>query len=122
MVLLIVRELLDGPRRYDELADMFPGIDAARPELSIEVRCGDVPMTIAVPGGRVSVQPGHSRAPDLVVTGPPDVTIGLLARHVTLTQAKAFGVAVTGDVRLLRRLEPRRADDVAASSRPKDNR
>lgn len=102
------------------IADMFPGVDPTRKDLTVEVRCGEAPMTLAVTGGRVSVQPGHSAAPDLVLTGPPDVTIGLLARHVTPAQAKACGVAITGDVRLLRRLKPHQADDVAASSRPKD--
>jgi DNA-binding HxlR family transcriptional regulator len=85
---------------------LFPGVDPARPELSIEVRCGDEPMTICSAEGRVSVQPGRAAAPDLVLTGPPDATIGLLARQVDVAEANARGLAITGDVRLLRRLRP----------------
>jgi DNA-binding HxlR family transcriptional regulator len=180
-VLLIVRELLNGPRRYSELADglpgiatnllaerlrtmqaneivaktdddryeltewgeglrevvfaigrwayptmgriaegevfrshwivhpvsaMFPGVDPSRPELTIEVRCGDEPMTVRSSDGRVRVLPGRADAPDLVLTGPPDAVVGLLARRIDAGQAKARGLAVTGDVRVLRRLRP----------------
>jgi DNA-binding HxlR family transcriptional regulator len=88
------------------VAALFPGVDPARPELSIEVRCGDEPMTIHCAEGRVSVQPGQAAAPDLVLTGPPDATIGLFARQIDAAQAKARGLAITGDLRLLRRLQP----------------
>jgi DNA-binding HxlR family transcriptional regulator len=88
------------------IASLFPGMDSRRPELTVEVRCGEAPMSIVSTGGRVSVHPGHAAAPDLVLTGPPDVTIGLLAHRFGAVEAKARGVAVTGDLRLLRRLRP----------------
>jgi DNA-binding HxlR family transcriptional regulator len=88
------------------VAALFPGVDRARPELTIEVRCGNEPRTIRSTGGRVSVQPGRAAAPDLVLTGPPDATIGLLAQQIDAAEAKARGLAITGDVRLLRRLRP----------------
>jgi DNA-binding HxlR family transcriptional regulator len=90
------------------VAALFPGVDPARPELSVEVRCGDEPVTIRSAGGRVSVEPGQAAAPDLVLTGPPDATVELLARRIDPAEAKTRGLAVTGDVRLLRRLEPRK--------------
>jgi DNA-binding HxlR family transcriptional regulator len=86
------------------VAALFPGVDPARPELSIEVRDGDEPITISSTEGRVSVRPGRAAAPDLVRTGPPDATIGLLARHIDAAEAKARGLAITGDLQLLRRL------------------
>jgi DNA-binding HxlR family transcriptional regulator len=88
------------------IASLFPGVDLTRPELTVEVRCGEAPMTIRSTEGRVSAHPGHAAAPDLVLTGPPDVTIGLLAHRFDAAEAKARGVAVTGDARLLRRLRP----------------
>ena len=88
------------------IALLFPGVDPTRPELTVEVRCGEAPMTIRSTEGRVRAHPGHAAAPDLVLTGPPDVTIGLLAHRFDAAEAKARGVAVTGDVRLLRRLRP----------------
>ena len=65
------------------VARLFPGVDPARPELIIEVRCGEEPMTIRSAEGRVSVQPGQAAAPDLVLTGPPDAALGLLAAAST---------------------------------------
>jgi DNA-binding HxlR family transcriptional regulator len=88
------------------VASLFPGIDPTRPELTIEVRCGGEPTTICSAQGRVRVHPGGAAAPDLVFTGPPDATVGLLARHIDPVEAKARGLAVTGDVRLLGRLRP----------------
>jgi DNA-binding HxlR family transcriptional regulator len=88
------------------VAALFPRVDPARPELSIEVRCSDEPITIRSAEGRVSVQPGRAAAPDLVLTGPPDAIIGLLARQIDAADAKARGLAITGGLRLLRRLRP----------------
>lgn len=88
------------------VAALFPGVDPTRPELIIEVRCGEEPMTIRSAKSRVSVHPGRAAAPDLVLTGPPDATVGLLARRLDPAEAKTRGLAITGDVRLLRRLRP----------------
>jgi DNA-binding HxlR family transcriptional regulator len=96
------------------VAALFPGVDPSRPELTIEVRCSERPMIIRSSQGRVSVEPGQATAPDLVLTGPPDAVIGLLARRINAAQAKTRGLAVTGDVRLLRRLQPSLPAETAA--------
>jgi DNA-binding HxlR family transcriptional regulator len=88
------------------IAALFPGVDPSRPELTIEVRCNEQPMTIRSSQGRVSVESGQAAAPDLVLTGPPDAVVGLLARRIGAAEAKTRGLTVTGDVRLLRRLQP----------------
>jgi DNA-binding HxlR family transcriptional regulator len=88
------------------VAALFPGVDPSRPELTIEVRCGDTPMTVRSHDGRVTTERGPAAAPDLVLTGPPDASIRLLAHSIDATEAKARGLAVTGDARLLRRLRP----------------
>jgi DNA-binding HxlR family transcriptional regulator len=90
------------------IAALFPDVDPNRPELTIEVRCGEEPMTIRSAQGEVTVHPGQAAAPDLVLTGPPDAVIGLLARRIDHAEAKTRGLAVTGDIRLLRRLRPSR--------------
>jgi DNA-binding HxlR family transcriptional regulator len=107
---------LMGDRRDDDsfrdhwiahpIAALFPGEDRTRPELTIEVRCGDAPMTITSAAGKVIVSNGAAAAPDLVLTGPPDALIGLLARQIDLDEAKRRGLAITGDGRPLRRLRP----------------
>jgi DNA-binding HxlR family transcriptional regulator len=88
------------------VAAMFPGVDHRRPELTIEVRCGKTPMTIESKDGYVTVHEGSAASPDLVLTGPPDAVIGLLAHRINREEAFARGVAITGDSRLLRRLRP----------------
>lgn len=178
-VLLIVRELLDGPRRYGELLDGLPGIatnllaerlraldesgvierrndetyaltawgeglrevvyalgrwarplmrrplghdefrgywlshpirvlyegvDRRRPPLSVEVNVDEHPMTVTSVHGRVNVTPGRPAEPDIVLTGPPDGVIGLLAG---IRDRPAIArVKVTGDVRRLGQLRP----------------
>jgi DNA-binding HxlR family transcriptional regulator len=88
------------------IAALFPDVDPTRPDVSIEVRCSDQPMTIQSSAGRVTVRAGHAAAPDLVLTGPPDATVALLARQIDAHEAKAQGVSITGDARWLRRLRP----------------
>jgi DNA-binding HxlR family transcriptional regulator len=88
------------------ISALFPDVDPSRPDLVIEVRCGDAPMTIRSSDGRVSVHEGAASAPDVVLTGPPDATLGLIAHRLDARQAKERGVAITGDARLLRRLRP----------------
>jgi DNA-binding HxlR family transcriptional regulator len=85
---------------------LFPGVDDSRPDAIIEVRCGESPMTIESHNGRVSVHEGTAAAPDLVLTGPPDAVVGLLARRLGRDDAVARGVAITGDAKVLRHLRP----------------
>jgi len=64
-------------------------------------------MTIESVGGEIRVHAGQPRSPDLVVNGPPNAILGLLAGRLDKSQAAAHGVAVLGDARRLRRLRPR---------------
>ncbi|NUP23117.1 MAG: helix-turn-helix transcriptional regulator, partial [Streptomyces sp.] len=77
----------------EPVTSLFPGVDPTRPELTIEVRCGEAPMTIRSAEGAVTVHAGQAAAPDLVLTGPPDATIGLLSRRIDPAEAKARGLA-----------------------------
>jgi hypothetical protein len=88
------------------IGELFPSEDETRPELTIEVRCGDESMTVRSTGGRVTVEGGPALAPDLVLTGPPDAIVGLFARRLGVDEAKARGVTITGDPRRLRKLRP----------------
>jgi DNA-binding HxlR family transcriptional regulator len=88
------------------VSTFFPGTDRKRPDLTIEVRSGDRPMTIRSAAGEVTVEEGSAAAPDVVLTGPPDAIIGVLAGRLNQKQAEARGLAFTGDTRSLRRLRP----------------
>jgi DNA-binding HxlR family transcriptional regulator len=180
-ILLIVRELLDGPRRYNELLDGLPGIatnlladrlhglvgagalerrddgayaltawgqglrdvvyavgrwarplmgqmgrddtfrshwlvhpirvlfenvDRRRPPMTVAVELGDEPpVTIESARGRVRVVSGRPESPDLVLSGPPDGVIGVLAgKHDRPAAAK---VKVQGDPRKIAHLRPK---------------
>src|SRR5438132_7398457 len=83
---------------------LYEGVDKRRPRLVIEVDTGDAPMTIASANGTVRVVPGRPASPDLVLSGPPDGIIGLLAGMPD--RASVAKVTITGDVRKLARLRP----------------
>jgi DNA-binding HxlR family transcriptional regulator len=107
---------LMGPQEPDDafrshwivhpISAMFPGVDPTRPNLTIEVRCGDTPMTIRSHDGAVTAEHGPAAAPDIVLTGPPDAVVGLIAQRIGRAEAEARGLAATGDLRALRRLRP----------------
>lgn len=86
---------------------IFDGVDPRRPPMTVEVRIGDKPVTIESAEGRVRVQAGHAASPDIVLAGPPDAVVGLLAGHLDAATARGLGVEITGDARRLRRLRPR---------------
>ena len=86
---------------------LYEGVDSSRPSLTVEVNTGDAPMTIESAGGRVRVVPGRPASPDLVLWGPPDGVVGLLAGRLDREDALKLGVTIQGDARKLRSLRPR---------------
>lgn len=88
---------------------LYDGIDPRRPPMTVEVRVGDTPITIESVGGEVRVHHGPARSPDVVLTGPPDLVLGLLTGSLDPDAARRMGLEITGDARRLRRLRPRAA-------------
>jgi DNA-binding HxlR family transcriptional regulator len=86
------------------VAGIFGGVDPSRPEVNIAIHTGDSPMTVISTQGRVLVQPGAADYPDLVISGPPEGVIGILAGALDKAAAYECGVVVQGDVRRLARL------------------
>lgn len=83
---------------------LYEGLDKRRPPLTVEVDMGDEPVTIESANGRVRVLPGRPASPDVVLTGPPDGIIGLLAgKHDRPAVGK---VTVKGDARKITKLRP----------------
>jgi DNA-binding HxlR family transcriptional regulator len=89
---------------------LFEGVDPRRGRLTVEVRTGDAPMTIESADGEVRVHHGPAPSPDLVLTGPPDAIVGLLAGALDAAAAVERGVGIDGDARRLARLRPRSVD------------
>ena len=83
--------------------------DPGGPPLTIELRSTDRPAVIEVSGGAVSTRPGSAAAPDLVLSGPAPLILGLLSAHLTLADAQDRGLSVSGDTGVLARLQPDRA-------------
>ncbi|MHB1928663.1 MAG: winged helix-turn-helix transcriptional regulator [Acidimicrobiales bacterium] len=88
------------------VAVMFEGVDPRRPALTIEVRIGDEAMTIESRDGKVTLRPGHPPSPDIVLDGPPDAILGLLAGRLDPGAAAKSGVSIIGNARLVVRLRP----------------
>jgi DNA-binding HxlR family transcriptional regulator len=86
------------------VAGVFGGVEPSRPEMTIEIQTGDSPMTIVSTRGQVQAQPGPANNPDLVISGPPEGVIGLLAGALDKDAASECGVVVQGDIRRLSRL------------------
>jgi DNA-binding HxlR family transcriptional regulator len=109
---LMTRPLGDDEYRSHWLrhmvAALFDGVDPLRKPVSVEIRCGDQPMTLVSRDGSVDLVRGPSRSPDVVLTGPPDVVSGLLAGRLSRSDAEARGVSVVGPVSRLGYLRPRR--------------
>jgi DNA-binding HxlR family transcriptional regulator len=77
---------------------IFGGVKKDRPPFVAEIRAGDVPVTMESAGGEVRFRPGPAPAPDLVLTGPPDVVVGILSGRLGQKAAEEQGASVLGDL------------------------
>src|SRR6266566_2438942 len=82
------------------LSDQSPD----RPPVQIELRTGDEPMTIRAGGGEVRANSGSAQDPDLVLTGTPQLVIGVISGRLRLRDATALGLKCDGDHRALARV------------------
>jgi DNA-binding HxlR family transcriptional regulator len=98
---------------------MFGGIDPGRPSLQIEIRTADEVLTVTSAAGGVEVRTGPAPSPDVVVTGPPELIIGLMSGALDTDVAMSQGVSILGDFAEVERL--RRDDwlDPPAEDRPR---
>jgi DNA-binding HxlR family transcriptional regulator len=87
---------------------MFGGIDPERPDMQLEIRTADDILTVEAADGRVEVRTGPAPAPDVVVSGPPELVVGLMSGALDEDDAVAQGVRVLGDLGIVERL---RRDD-----------
>jgi DNA-binding HxlR family transcriptional regulator len=83
---------------------MFGGIDPRRPDIQIEVRTADEMLTLTSAAGSVEVRTGPAPSPDVVVTGPPELIVGLMSGALDKDVAMSQGVSVLGDFAEVERL------------------
>lgn len=77
---------------------IFGGEDPDRPRFVAELRAGGSPVTMESAGGRVYFRLGPAAAPDLVLTGPPDRIVSVLAGRLDRKTAEKAGVSILGDL------------------------
>ena len=63
-----------------------------------------------------ATRPGIVESPDLELAGPPDVILGTLSGRLSVKEAKAAGLTLTGRAAVLTRLRRDRADASVASA------
>ena len=86
----------------------FEGVDPERREMVVELHVdGGEPYGLVSSGGRVHLVRGPASSPDVTLTGPADGVAGLLGGRMGLDDARARGVKVKGDARMLGGLRPR---------------
>jgi DNA-binding HxlR family transcriptional regulator len=98
---------------------MFGGIDPGRPNVQIEVRTADEALTLTSAAGSVEVRTGPAPSPDVVVSGPPELIVGLMSGALDKDVALSQGVSILGDFAEVERL--RRGDwlDPPSEDRPR---
>ena len=82
------------------------------PDFTIEVNTGDRPAYIEVREGSVRVRLDTEAEPELTLSGPPNIVLGVLSSHLSISQAVDSGLDVRGPIALLDRIVPAR---IAAS-------
>jgi DNA-binding HxlR family transcriptional regulator/putative sterol carrier protein len=77
-----------------------------KPPIRIELRTGDQAMVVETAEGRIRVRPASKERPDAVLTGSPDVIIGLLTGRIDLATARSRRLRFEGDPAVLQRVRP----------------
>jgi hypothetical protein len=72
---------------------------------TIEVRAGEQPMLIEAREGAVRTRPGTSEHPDAVLSGPPQLVLGLISGAIAHDDALGRGLGFEGAPEALARLQ-----------------
>jgi DNA-binding HxlR family transcriptional regulator len=89
------------------LADLYPtDRRPGDPPVTIEVDPGDEPTTIEISSGGVHAQAGPAEHPDLRLSGPGQLILGVVSGRMDFGEAAARGLRYQGDPDLLLRVRP----------------
>jgi DNA-binding HxlR family transcriptional regulator len=83
-------------------------VDRSGVPTTIEVRAGERPMLIEARDGAVSTRPGTSEKADAVLSGPPQLVLGLITGALEREDAVRSGLRFEGAPEALERLRARR--------------
>ena len=76
------------------------------PPITIELRAGTDPITVETRHGKLCTRPGATDKPDLILTGAPELVVGLLTGELSLSSARTRGLRTQGNTKILARLQP----------------
>jgi len=96
--------------------DFLRDRDPDGPPVSIELRTAGDPAVIEVSGGSVRTRIGTAASPDLVIAGGPQMILALLTGHLSAAKTAGFGLEISGDTSVLRRVLPDSAPDLAPAN------
>jgi len=74
------------------------------PPVSIELRAASSPAVIEVSGGTVSTRLGAAAAPDLVLSGDPQLILAVFAGASSAAEAAGLGLQISGNPGVLERV------------------
>ncbi len=86
------------------LATMLVDRDPCAPAVTLELQTGDQPIAIEARDGIVHTRLGAAESPDLMLSGPPNLIMGLLLGLLDPVDAEARGVGHRGNPAVLDRL------------------
>jgi hypothetical protein len=90
----LMAEPADGDAyRGHWLASLYPSDQPPdEPPVTIELRTGEEAVTIETVDGTVRTRPGPAETPDLILTGPAQLLVGVLTGTLTPADAQARGL------------------------------
>jgi DNA-binding HxlR family transcriptional regulator len=84
---------------------------------TIEVRAGDQPMLIEAREGAITTRAGTSEHPDAVLSGPPQLVLGVVTGELDPDEAIESGLTFEGNRQALERLQQERSGRPIGRSR-----
>jgi DNA-binding HxlR family transcriptional regulator len=105
--------LMDEPSENDQFRSHWLAMpveffltdrNPSRPPVTIQVHTGGEPMLIETVNGQAHAHPGEAADPDAVLTGTPQLVIGLLSGQLELATAERRGLCYEGDPAVLSRV------------------
>jgi DNA-binding HxlR family transcriptional regulator len=82
---------------------MFADGEPGGPPVTLQLVTGDQPIAVEARDGAVAARIEAVADPDVTLTGPPTPILGLLLGRLGLADAKAKGVSLEGDRKVLER-------------------
>jgi DNA-binding HxlR family transcriptional regulator len=80
--------------------------DPGAPPMTIQLVADGEQAVVEVAGGAVRSRAGTAEHPDLTLTGPARAVLGLVLGKIDLKTARALGLSLKGDRKVMNRLRP----------------